>query len=244
MSELAAARNLRAEKLKPHLLANLRYLQQGNMSEIAEDSYSHLLELAMDAQGNPNARIPCTEGYRHASAYVESQLDAMGLTPLGNVNRTSFVQIIEGSVDEKWCPPGIKNVIGMVPGSTFPDEFIVYCAHIDGPNNQNPQTTATRGNDGTSNAYDNGLAAAIGLAMAKQFMMTRPLRSVVFVFDDAEEGFLNVGERREGEFAACERFFDTPWFNTVYEAIGGDADCEGFDRCYGYCGHTIGSSYW
>lgn len=185
------------------------------MSEIAANSYGHLLELTLDAKGQPNPRIPCTEGYHHASSYEASQLEALGLTPLGNLNRTSFVQTIEGSVDDTWCPPGIKNVIGMVPVSTFPDEYIVYCAHLDGPNNQNPETTITRGNGDTTNAYDNGLAVAIGLAMAKEFMTTPPLRSIVFVFDDAEEGFLNVGEWQEGEFAACERYYDTEWSVTL-----------------------------
>lgn len=119
-------------------------------------------------------------------------MQEIGLVPMGNPERTSYKQVFAGSVDEDFCPPGMINLLGMVPGTDFADQFIVYNAHLDGPNNDNPQTDETRGIDGVSNAYDDGLAAAVGLAMAKGLMANPPARSVLIFIDDGEEGWSDV----------------------------------------------------
>jgi len=193
----------------------------------------------MDANGNPNPRITCTAGYDHAFNYVQSQMQQIGLTPLGDVNRTTYAQLVPGSVDATWCPPGIKNLVGMVPGTQLPNEYVIYSAHLDGPKNENPQTDVTRMNDDVSNAYDDGFAVAVGLALAKQLMANPPSRSVLFVFDDGEEGWWNVGQRQEGEEMACSRFVNTEWYRNTYDLTGGNSrlrsDCQDY---------LIGASYW
>lgn len=231
-----------ARELKPRFVNKLRDLQQDDLSDLTADAYGHLLELCLDANGEPNPRVTCTAGYGHAADYVEEQMRDMGLVPLGNAARTTYVQTVEGSVHDTYCPPGIKNLIGMVPGSLFPDEYVVYSAHLDGPNNQNPQTATTRGNGKTSNAYDDGLAVAVGLALARRMIQdTQPLRSVIFFFDDGEEGWSNVGEKIRGETTGdvCGRFRDSQWYKDVYEATGGRDGRS--DRCPWY---VIGTSYW
>lgn len=224
-----------------------RQLQQQSIpatavSPIAADAYGHLLELCMDGSGQPNPRITCTDGHHHAAEYVEEQMRQIGLVPLGNAARTTFSQIVQDSVDATWCPHGIRNLIGMVPGSLYPNEYIVYEAHLDGPNNGNPQTARTRNNRDVSNAYDDGLAVAVGLAIAKQMMQNkRPERSVVFFFDDGEEGWPSVGVRQDGEsnLDACGRYVKTKWYRSVYENAGGVKNQR--DSCPAF---AIGAFYW
>jgi hypothetical protein len=230
-----------ARELKPHFLDTIRRLQETPLTSLGEDSYAHLLELCIDNQGNPNPRVTCTNGYGQAADYVAQQMQEIGLVPLGNNERTAYKQTVVGSVDDTYCPPGITNIIGMVPGSLYPDEYVVYSAHLNGPNNENPQTATTRGNGATSNAYDDGLAVAVGLAMARQLMQDPPERSVIFLIDDGEEGWHGVGTRETGESSTdvCRKFRDSDWYKNVYEASGGRSGSR--DRCPWY---VIGASYW
>lgn len=240
------SRRMTAAELKPLLFERLRELQgtSSGKSTLTNDAYGHLLELCIDAHGKPNPRLTCTDGCGHAINYVAEEMKKMGLTPLGNTNRTSFIQTVETSVDPDLCPPGISNVIGMVPGAVHPDEYIVYSAHIDGPFNDNPQTTSTRGEGDTSNAYDDGFAVAVGLAMAKKMMENPPDRSVIFFFDDGEEGWFSVGERRAGETKEdiCNRYVGSEWYNRVYDLVGNSDDSNQKSMCNGH--GYLGASYW
>ena len=213
-----------ASQIKPQFLANIKRALQGAnntiMSEFAEDVYGHLLELCMDSNGKPNPRVTCTKGYDHARNYVNDKMAVLGLVPLGNVNRTSYLQIVEQSVNETYCPTGIANVIGMVEGTAFPDDFIVYTAHLDGPNNGNDQTVLTRGNDGVSNAYDDALAVAVGLGIAKHLQNNPPERSVIILITDGEEGWDNVGELPLGQGSNIDTFIDSEWYAVVKELVG------------------------
>ena len=230
-----------ARELKPRLLERIRTLQATELSTLAADAYGHLLEICLDGQGEANPRVTCTEGYGYAADYVANQMREMGLTPLGNVEQTEYFQVVAGSVHETLCPPGIKNIIGMVPGTVYPDEYVVYSAHLDGPNNANPQTETTRGNGETSNAYDDGLAVAVGLAMAKQLMENPPKRSVIIHIDDGEEGWDDLGEKAIGEtgWDVCRRYQNTDWYKEMYEVTGGPTGRR--DRCPWY---LIGTNYW
>jgi len=221
-----------ARQLKPRFLANIQRSLQSTMSELASDTYGHLLELCLDADGEPNARVTCTAPYGHAVDYVAAQMSDMGLVPLGDAAQTSYTQTVPNSVDPTWCPPGITNVVGLVEGTEFPNEYVVYTAHLDGPNNENPQTKLTRGNQGVSNAYDNALAVAVGLGLARQLVQNPPRRSVVLLITDGEEGWFNVGDLPLGEdpFTFVERLQNTTWFNTVIGELGDSS--------------FLGMSYW
>lgn len=105
---------------KERLLSKARNLQD---SQLTIDAYEHLLEIVVDANGDPNPRITCTEGFRDAADYVAGQMQEIGLTPLGDLleNGTrSFFQTVEGAVDKTLCPAGMMNVVGMVEGTVFP----------------------------------------------------------------------------------------------------------------------------
>lgn len=238
---------LRVPKDRPSIAKNTalrqtRLLEQ--LSPLATNTLEYLFDLCADSNGEPNPRVTCTAGNGHTADYIEQQMRDLGLTPLGDSERTTFRQKIQHSVHETYCPYGIQNLIGMIPGTEFPDQYVVYCAHFDGPNNDNPQTERTRNNKGIDNAYDNGLAVALGLAMARELVNNPPSRSVVLLFDDGEEGWNHVGVRNDGETSTdvCKRFVDSEWFRKVYGEIAGGQDFYLGTTCP--TGGYLGARYW
>lgn len=81
-----------------------------------------------------------------------------------------------------------SNVVGLIRGTTRPDEYVVYCAHWD-----HLGRAVGRGGDAIFNgAEDNGTGLAGLLALADAFRTAprRPGRSVVFLSVTAEEAGL------------------------------------------------------
>lgn len=230
-------------------------LDTKGLSPLASEAASNLLRLCEMPKGGrkkgkgkskrkgkkkgtvANPRVTCTDGNAHATDFIARYLKKQGLVPAGDDG--TYVQTVSGSVDETLCPHGIRNVAGYVRGTLRPDEFVVYSAHIDGSNNENPQTDLTRDVGSTGNVYDDGLAVAVGMAMAKELAENPPDLSVLFLFDDGEEGWFQVGLRDLGEQNNCEEIVATEWYRNIYLDLGGRE--ENLDRCL-Y--QPIGSSYW
>lgn len=100
-----------------------------------------------------------------------------------------------------------NNVIGIIPGSTRPDEYIIYTAHWDHLGIGAPDET---GDSIYNGALDNatGTASLLEIARAFNAMKTKPERSVVFLAVTAEEqGLLGA------EYYAANPVF--PLKNTV-----------------------------
>lgn len=153
--------------------------------------------LIVDENGDPNPRVSCTDGNTYARDYLVDEMGKLGLIPAGsNTDPTSFLNMVPGSVDATYCPDGMANVIGLIKGTVSPDEYILWVAHYDGPNNEGvcPQD----GNGNTVDAYDNGSSVPIGLQLAAHFISEPPDRSVVIVFSAGEEGWRNVLPRKDG----------------------------------------------
>ena len=120
-----------------------------------------------------------------------------------NLSNTDFTGYFEnaGSKDFKSMPTGItlsmsilnewhedvsKNVIAIVPGSTNPDEYIIYSAHWDHFGIGIPDS---EGDSIYNGASDNatGTAALIELAKAFTSLETQQKRTIVFLVVTAEE---------------------------------------------------------
>jgi hypothetical protein len=189
-----------------------------------------------EPNGKPNPRSACTEGHGVAIRYVAEELKQMKLEPLGDDG--TFIQTIPNSIDETWCPPGIANVVGMVRGTTYPDQYVVYMGILNGVYNRNPETYKTRNNDNFSFAYENGMTAAVGLAIAREMSMNPPLRSTIFLFQGAGSGWTNLGERKRGDLdGPFEQFKRTQWYKQVCQALSTDVEnCENI--------YHIGLTYW
>jgi Zn-dependent M28 family amino/carboxypeptidase len=85
-----------------------------------------------------------------------------------------------------------KNVMGILPGATRPDEIVLYSAHWDHLGRCAPDAT---GDDICNGAIDNASGIAGMLAIAADFVKgKRPARSVLFVAVTAEESGL-LGSR-------------------------------------------------
>lgn len=230
-------------------------------TDLAKDTVAYLEMLTKDAEGNPNPRVACTEGYHYAAGLVAAEMEKLGLEKYGDADRTTYENLVPDSVHPTLCPHGMKNIIGVLWGSEFPDEYVVYTGHLNGPNNYNPETQIL-GNLDTSDAYDNAISVAIGLAIAKKHQNSPPKRSIVFLFDDGEEGWLSVGVPEIGV-----PFADVCYYNgkcegeekTFYDAVKAQTCVDGpapLDHCtqdlfddlenenYNYRGYPIGGNAW
>lgn len=80
------------------------------------------------------------------------------------------------------------NIIGMIPGKTRPDEYVLYTAHWDHLGRCKPDAT---GDDICNGAIDNATGTAALLALAKAHQAAgAPDRTVVFLAVTAEESGL------------------------------------------------------
>jgi Zn-dependent M28 family amino/carboxypeptidase len=130
----------------------------------------HLFYLSSD---DLEGRRVGTQGGQLAQNYIVSQLQDYGIKPLGNTYLAPFTisglfKDIQGS-----------NVIGVIPGSKFPDQFIVLSAHYDHIGGRNSKIF--------NGADDNASGTAALLEFGKRLQQS-PLRfSVILLFTDAEE---------------------------------------------------------
>jgi hypothetical protein len=199
-------------------------------STLARNAYEYLMNVC-EPGGIPNPRTLCTEGYKEAADYVAEEMRKIGLEPLGDDFEGNYFQTIKNSLHTTWCPPGIQNVIGMVRGSTYPDQYVVVLSTLSGNYNMNPQTYKTRGNDNFSFVFDSGMSVAASLAMAREMMeRSPPLRSTVFLFSGTGQGesWQIVGERERGQLnGPYESFRRTKWFQDMCEGIvSGAVECQ------------------
>ncbi|HEV2747331.1 MAG TPA: M28 family metallopeptidase [Allosphingosinicella sp.] len=89
-----------------------------------------------------------------------------------------------------------KNVIGILPGTSRPDEYVIYTAHWDHLGRCNADAT---GDDICNGALDNATGTAGLIALAEAHVKAGPTdRSIIFLAVTAEESGL-LGSRFYGE---------------------------------------------
>mmetsp|Transcript_142677 Transcript_142677/g.455396 ORF Transcript_142677/g.455396 Transcript_142677/m.455396 type:complete len:466 (-) Transcript_142677:60-1457(-) len=159
------------------------------------------MKLVKDEAGRANPRMSCTSGNKYARDLIEGELEALGVTPLGE--NGGFTQTVPNTAGLPGCESGMANIIGFVKGRTTPDEYVVVIAHHDGPHNEG-QFEDEIGDQNTDNAYDDASGVAAALSMAKDFMASPPDKSVILFFSDGEEGFGNVGANESVAQRVCD----------------------------------------
>lgn len=89
------------------------------------------------------------------------------------------------SIDNQYTECISRNVVGIIEGSKYPDEYVVYTTHWD----HLGIGTAVEGDSIYNGAMDNasGCATLLGIAEAFKNADKAPERSVVFLFVTAEE---------------------------------------------------------
>lgn len=178
-----------AEQRAPSTISGISAAARDKIFHESELTQRYFNILVRDDQGKPNPRVSCTSGNFDVRKRIAKELADLGLHPLGA--NGSFEWRMNGTSTDG-CEQGIANVIGYVKGSELPDEFLMWVAHYDGPNNQGPSRTS-QGNRDTDDAYDDASSVAVGISLAATLAKDPPKLSVIFFFSDAEEGWDNVG---------------------------------------------------
>jgi len=161
------------EPPKPPKLATFDY--QGAMDDIRVDELQMYLGWLADRP--QEGRAAGTEGGHRAGDYLVTQLALLGLEPAGTDD--SYLQgfrFIDGE-------PQYRNVLGIIQGSNpdLADEYIMICAHYD--------HVGIIDNQIYPGANDNASGTSMILELAESFqkLESRPKRSVIVAFWDAEE---------------------------------------------------------
>ena len=155
--------------------------------------------LASDELGG---RAPASPGHARALEYIAQRAEEVGLVPMGDdggfvwsyetdgrSNRNIFDE--EGEVVPQPDYNRGFNVVGCIPGTdpTLSGEVVVYMAHYD-------HLGVEPNGDVFNGAFDDASGVAVGLEMARAIIEgdAAPLRTLVFLFTDEEEGGLKGAE--------------------------------------------------
>jgi Zn-dependent M28 family amino/carboxypeptidase len=153
----------------------------------------------LPAKDDPEPRLP-VQGWITAEVAKQLFADA-GLdleAAYKSANRRGFKPVslksklsvdLKSSISEKTS----RNVIGVLPGSTRPDEAVVYMAHWDHLGKHEGEHGDNSGGDNIFNgAIDNatGVAGILEIAEAFAHQQPKPERSVVFIAVTLEESGL------------------------------------------------------
>ncbi len=143
---------------------------------------------ADDMQG----RGTFTPGIEKAATFIESEFQNIGLKPLTGLS--GFRQVVDpkalgplptrGNMAEKLTNNPLFNVVGVLPGKTKPDEYVIFSAHYD-------HLGITRPMDGDSianGADDDASGTTAVITLAKYFKkLDNNARTLIFVAFTAEE---------------------------------------------------------
>lgn len=143
---------------------------------------------ADDMQG----RATFTPGIEKAAQFIEAEFTSIGLKPLDGA--TGFRQVVDpaalaplptrGNIAEKLASNPLFNVVGMLPGKSKPDEYVIFSAHYDHLGIVRPIETDSIANGADDDA--SGTTAVI--ALAKYFKkLDNNARTLIFVAFTAEE---------------------------------------------------------
>ncbi|MBO9634458.1 MAG: M20/M25/M40 family metallo-hydrolase [Chitinophagaceae bacterium] len=146
-------------------------------SNVKLDSAKLLNDLAYISSPTLEGRLVGTEGNRKAREYIARRFEQLKLDSFGSGRFQSF--------PARNGATGV-NVIGMIKGKLYPDQYYVITAHYD--------HLGKKGDKIYTGADDNASGTAALLAIAERFKKTTPSHSIIFVACDAEEGGL-MGSR-------------------------------------------------
>lgn len=136
------------------------------------DSASLIDHLAYLSSAEMAGRETGTPGNQLAREYIVKVFDSLQIDKIGN----SYLQTFPVGHDSS--NQG-TNIMGVIKGHQFEDNYIVITAHYD--------HLGTRNGDIYYGADDNASGTAALLAMARYFKQHQPKHSILFIAFDAEE---------------------------------------------------------
>lgn len=143
---------------------------------------------ADDMQG----RGTFTPGIEKAATFIESEFQSIGLKPLAGLS--GFRQVVDpnalgplptrGNMAEKLTNIPLFNVVGVLPGKTKPDEYVIFSAHYDHLGITKP----IEGDSIANGADDDASGTTAVITLAKYFKkLDNNARTLIFVAFTAEE---------------------------------------------------------
>src|SRR4051812_42438965 len=139
-------------------------------------------------------RVGTPEGAK-ARAFIGARFDALKLGTLGSGRFAPFTvagrarPAAAGAPATPPAPIQGSNIIGVLRGTRFPDQYIVISAHYDhiGYAGGGGSCRAIGADSICNGADDDGSGTAALLNLAKYFVANRPAHSIIFASFDAEE---------------------------------------------------------
>lgn len=146
---------------------------------IKQDEVERIIKTlaADDMQG----RATFTPGIEKAAQFIEGEFKKIGLDPLpGNADYRQQVTMIRSRQPEK----PLFNVVGIIPGKTKPEEFVLFSAHYDHIGILRPM----QGDSIANGADDDASGVTAVIALADYFKkINNNARTLIFVAFTAEE---------------------------------------------------------
>jgi Zn-dependent M28 family amino/carboxypeptidase len=154
-----------------------------------KDVARYIQTLAADEM---QGRATFTPGIEKAATFIEGEFQSIGLKPLTGLS--GFRQVVDpkalgplptrGNIAEKLTNNPLFNVVGVLPGKTKPDEYVIFSAHYD-------HLGITKSMDGDSianGADDDASGTTAVITLAKYFKkLDNNARTLIFVAFTAEE---------------------------------------------------------
>lgn len=150
------------------------------VAEAGLDSASLINDLAYLSSEALGGRETGTPGHALAQAYIAQRFDSLQLKKPDSGRFQAF------SVNNRTAGVSGKNIIGIIPGTAYPDQYYVISAHYD--------HLGTIDGKIYYGADDNASGTACLLALARYFKQHPPRHSIILVSFDAEEKGL-IGSR-------------------------------------------------
>lgn len=155
---------------------------------ISEQEVSRIIHvLAADSM---EGRATYSAGIEKASLFIEDEFKKAGLDPLPGLKdyRQAFATVGRrvrplDSVSQEESPRFLHNVVGMIKGSSRPEEYVIFSGHYDHIGIQQPEAEDSIANGADDDA--SGITAVI--LLANYFKQHPPARSIIFAAFTAEE---------------------------------------------------------
>lgn len=156
--------------------------------QISEDEVKRIITILAD--DDMEGRGTYTPGIEKASVFIEQEFTMAGLIPLPGQEdfRQRFATVGRqvralDSVKEDEDPKFLHNVVGMIKGSSRPDEYVIFSGHYDHIGIRK----AVDGDSIANGADDDASGITAIILLAEHFKQHPPERSLIFAAFTAEE---------------------------------------------------------
>lgn len=156
--------------------------------QISEDEVKRIITILAD--DDMEGRGTYTPGIEKASVFIEQEFTMAGLVPLPGQEdfRQRFATVGRqvralDSVKEDETPQFLHNVVGMIKGSSRPDEYVIFSGHYDHIGIRK----AVDGDSIANGADDDASGITAIILLAEHFKQHPPERSLIFAAFTAEE---------------------------------------------------------